>query len=83
MGRLLGFAAVALGVLVWAPLALAQQPSSGLGEGGGVQGAVGGGGVGAGGTLPFTGLDVLVLFAGGLTLLAVGLGLRAVSRARS
>ena len=84
MRRVRAFAAVILGVLVWAPLALAQQPSSGLGEGGGVQGAVGGGGgAGTGGTLPFTGLDVLVLFAGGLALLAVGLGLRAVGRARS
>ena len=80
MKRLAGFVALATGFLVWAPLALAQQPNSGAGEGGGVQGAVGGGGDG---TLPFTGLDLLFLFAGGLVLLAVGLGLRRVSRARS
>jgi hypothetical protein len=68
------------GFLVWTPVALAQQPTSGAGEGGGVQGAVGGA---ADGTLPFTGLDLIFLFAGGLILLAVGLGLRRVSRARS
>jgi cell division protein FtsW (lipid II flippase) len=45
-----------------------------------VQGAVGGA---ANGTLPFTGLDVLFLFAGGAVLLAVGMGLRLVSRARN
>jgi hypothetical protein len=76
-----GFAALVIGFLVWTPVALAQQPTSGLGEAGGVQGAVGGGA--ADGTLPFTGLDVLFLFAGGLILLAVGMGLRLVSRARS
>jgi len=81
MKRLVAAAAVILGILAWAPLALAQQPSSGLGEAGGVQGAVGGGA--ANGNLPFTGLDLLFLFAGGLVLLAVGFGLRAVSRAKS
>jgi hypothetical protein len=44
-----------------------------------VQGAVGG----SDGSLPFTGLDLIFLFAGGLILLAVGMGLRRVSRARS
>lgn len=80
MKRLAAAAAVILGTLVWAPLALAQQPTSGSGEAGGVQGAVGGA---ANGTLPFTGLDLLFLFAAGLVLLAVGFGLRAVSRAKS
>jgi hypothetical protein len=82
--RFAGRVALVVGFLVWTPFALAQEPSSGLGEGGGVQGSIGGGGgVSAGGTLPFTGLDVLVLFVGGLALLAVGLGLRHVSRART
>jgi hypothetical protein len=55
-------------------LLIAQQPSSGAGEGGGVQGTVGGGGTNASGSLPFTGLDLVVLFAGALLLL----GLRAL-----
>ena len=80
MKRLGASAAFILGVLALAPVALAQQPTSGSGEGGGVQGAVGGGGDGA---LPFTGLDVFLIVLAGLALLAVGLGLRAVSRARS
>jgi hypothetical protein len=81
MRRLAAFAAIIVGVLAGTPVALAQQPSSGLGEAGGVQGAVGGGA--ANGTLPFTGLDVVFLLLGGLVLLAVGFGLRAVSRAKS
>jgi len=76
MKRLAAAGAVIFGALAWAPLALAQQPGSGLGEGGGVQGAVGGA---ANGTLPFTGLDVVFLVLGGLVLLAAGLALRAVS----
>jgi hypothetical protein len=71
------------GALVFAPLAFAQQPSSGLGAGGGVQGAVGGGAAGGGGSLPFTGLDLAFLVIGGLTLLAVGASLRRLSRARN
>jgi hypothetical protein len=82
MRRLGASAAVILTVLAVAPMALAQQPSSGLGEGGGVQGAVGGGGGGAG-TLPFTGLNVLFIVLAGIALLALGFGLRAASRARS
>ena len=81
MRRLGASAAVMFGVLALAPVALAQTPNSGFGEGGGVQGAVGGGG--GDGMLPFTGLDLLFLFVGGLVLLAVGMGLRFVSRARS
>ena len=68
MRRFAAFAVILVGVLAWAPLALAQQPNSGAGEGGGVQGAVGGGG----GNLPFTGLD-----------LAGGLVLRVLSTSRS
>jgi hypothetical protein len=81
MRRLGVLLAVTLGVLTMAPVALAQQPSSGAGEGGGVQGAVGGGG--GQGALPFTGLDVLFIVLAGLALLALGFGLRAASRARS
>jgi hypothetical protein len=83
MRRLGASAAVILTVLAVAPMALAQQPSSGLGEGGGVQGAVGGGGGGGAGTLPFTGLNVLFIVLAGIALLALGFGLRAASRARS
>lgn len=80
MKRLGASAAVFLGMLTLAPLALAQQPSSGAGEGGGVQGAVGGG---SGGALPFTGLDIVFIVLAGVALLALGFGLRAASRARS
>jgi hypothetical protein len=66
-----------LAALISAPIALAQQPSSGAGEGGGVQGAVGGGS-NASGSLPFTGLDLIVFVAGALVLLTLGLGLRAL-----
>jgi hypothetical protein len=66
--------------LLTAPIALAQQPSSGAGEGGGVQGTVGGGGTNASGSLPFTGLDLVVLSGGAVLLLALGLGLRAVTQ---
>jgi hypothetical protein len=81
MRRFAAFAAILVGVLAWAPLAVAQQPSSGAGEGGGVQGAVGGGG--AGGDLPFTGLDLRVFAVAGLLLLAGGLALRVLSSSRS
>jgi len=81
MRRLGASAAVVFGGLALVPLALAQQPTSGAGEGGGVQGAVGGGGTN--GALPFTGLDVLFIVLAGLALLVLGLGLRAASRARS
>jgi hypothetical protein len=64
---------------VWAPIALAQQSSvDGYGGGaGGIQSDVEGGG---GGSLPFTGLDLGLLIGGGLLLLAVGFGLRRLSR---
>jgi hypothetical protein len=82
MRQLKAFLIVVSAALFSAPIALAQQPNSGAGEGGGVQGAVGSGGSNAGGSLPFTGLDLIVLCAGALLLLALGLGLRAVARAR-
>ena len=59
------------------------------GEGGGVLGAVGGGGIGSppaqvvetsGGSLPFTGLDLGLLALGGFALVGVGVGLRRLSR---
>jgi hypothetical protein len=73
---------VSLTALISAPIALAQQPTSGSGEGGGVQGAVGGGMAGSG-SLPFTGLDLIVFVVGGLVLLALGLLLRATTRSSS
>ena len=78
MRRFAAFAVIILGALALAPLALAQQPNSGGGEGGGVQGAVGG----DGGNLPFTGLDLRVLAVAGLVLLAGGLALRVLSTSR-
>lgn len=74
---------ITLAALISAPIALAQEPSSGAGEGGSVQGAVGGGGSNASGSLPFTGLDLTVLVAGALVLLAFGLLLRARTRSSS
>jgi hypothetical protein len=75
--------AVGLG-LIWVPLALAQGASEqGYGgAGGGVQAALGGGGAANTGSLPFTGLDILMLFAGGSAIVLVGLGLRRFARPR-
>jgi hypothetical protein len=68
-----------LAYLVLASVALAQQPSeSGYGgAGGNIQGDVEGGG-----SLPFTGLDLLLLVGAGVLLLAAGFTLRRVGRAR-
>jgi hypothetical protein len=70
-------AALLTGVL--APAALAQQSSvDGYGSiSGGIQSDVEGG---AGGALPFTGLDLGLLIGGGLLLLAIGFGLRRLAR---
>ena len=81
MKRIAAVGAVLVGLLVLAPIAFAQQPSSGFGEGGGVQGAVGGGDAAGSGSLPFTGVDLVFLVVGGLALLAVGAGLRRVNKA--
>ncbi|MGH3092630.1 MAG: hypothetical protein ACRDOG_09955, partial [Gaiellaceae bacterium] len=73
-------AALAIG-LTWVSLAVAQDPDeTGYGGvAGNVQGEVQGGG---GGSLPFTGLDLLLLVAAGALLLGAGLVLRRVGRAR-
>jgi hypothetical protein len=78
--RLAAFASSVLAYLVLASVALAQEPTqSGYGgAGGNIQGDVEGGG-----SLPFTGLDLLLLVGAGALLLAAGLTLRRVGRARS
>jgi hypothetical protein len=76
-----------LAYLATASVALAQDPTqSGYGgTGGNIQGGVEGstgGGTGSG-SLPFTGLDLLLLVGAGVLLLAAGLTMRRVGRARS
>ena len=76
-----------LAYLATASVALAQDPTqSGYGgTGGNIQGGVEGGTGGgtASGSLPFTGLDLMLLVGAGVLLLAAGLTLRRVGRARS
>ena len=70
---------VSTGLLV-APAAFAAGSApSGYGGGAGVQNEVGGV-QSAGGTLPFTGLDLALLVIGGLMLLVVGMVLRRAVR---
>ena len=82
MRRLWAFAAAVAVGLTWVSLAVAQDPDqTGYGGvAGNVQGEVQGGG--GGGSLPFTGLDLLLLVAAGALLLGAGLVLRRVGRAR-
>jgi hypothetical protein len=77
---LAAFSGALLTCLVMASVALAQQPTEGGygGTGGNIQGDVEGGG-----SLPFTGLDLLLLVGAGALLLAAGFTLRRVGRARS
>jgi hypothetical protein len=79
--RLAAFASSVLVYLIMASVALAQEPTqSGYGgTGGNIQGDVEGGG----GSLPFTGLDLLLLVGAGVLLLAAGFALRRVGRVRS
>jgi hypothetical protein len=79
--RLAAFASSGLVYLVMASVALAQEPTqSGYGgTGGNIQGDV----EGSGGSLPFTGLDLLLLVGAGVLLLAAGFALRRVGRVRS
>jgi len=76
-----------LAYLATASIALAQDPTqSGYGgTGGNIQGGVEGGASGGtgSGSLPFTGLDLLLLVGAGVLLLAAGLTMRRVGRARS
>jgi hypothetical protein len=76
-----------LAYLATASVALAQDPTqSGYGgTGGNIQGGVEGGASGGtgSGSLPFTGLDLLLLVGAGVLLLAAGLTMRRVGRARS
>jgi hypothetical protein len=78
--RLAAFASSLLAYLVMASVALAQEPTqSGYGgTGGNIQGDVEGSG-----SLPFTGLDLLLLVGAGALLLAAGFTLRRVGRAKS
>lgn len=83
------FAAAIAGLLL-APAVLAQSGSTSgtgyLGTAGETQSGVGSGGtLGAAsqGTLPFTGLDLALLVAGGLVLLVVGAGVRRLTRSRA
>ena len=80
MERLTAFASAVFASLVMASVALAQDPTqSGYGgTGGNIQGDVEGGG-----SLPFTGLDLVLLVGAGALLLAAGFTLRRVGRARS
>jgi len=70
--------------LVLAPSALAAGGAAGNGYGGSagnVQNQVGAGNTaGASGSLPFTGLDLALLVAGGATLLVLGAGMRRAAK---
>lgn len=72
-------ALVVAGALVLASSALASPVEQGYGGRAAVQGEVAQ--VGAGGALPFTGLDLALLAIGSVLLLAVGVALRRAARA--
>ena len=75
-------AVVVPGVLAMAPGAFAAgSVKAGYGGGAGVQNEVGqAAGVSAGGSLPFTGLDLALLVIGGLMLLVLGMFLRRAAK---
>ena len=70
---------IALVVAPAAAFAAGTAPTHGYGGGAGVQNEVGGVQA-AGGSLPFTGLDLALLVIGGLMLLVVGMVLRRAVR---
>jgi hypothetical protein len=62
-----------LATLVFPAVALAGNQSATLGDGGGAQGALSGGGEG---TLPFTGLNLVLIVLAGIALIGTGVLLR-------
>lgn len=75
--------AASVAALVLAPMALGAGGAAGQGYGGGggnVQNEVGSGNAGKSASLPFTGLDLVLLVLGGATLLVVGASLRRAAR---
>jgi hypothetical protein len=79
---------VVCAVLAWAPAAFAAGGSAGDGYGGAanVQNEVNQGAapaVASAGSLPFTGLDLALLVAGGATLLVLGVSLRRAAARRN
>jgi hypothetical protein len=80
------FSGVFLTFLVWASVALAQDPTGRTygGRGADIDDEVGAGEVAAGqvGFLPFTGRDLALIVLGGLTLVAMGLLTRRAARNR-
>ena len=84
MGAVKVFTAAVLAALAVPALALAQSPVGGGygGEGGNVQEGVAGGTAG-GGSLPFTGLDLILMVAAAALLISAGLTMRRLARAKS
>lgn len=76
MSRVKGFVLLAVAALVAAPSAFAQTQGDGYDGSGGVLGSVGGGSAGGGGSLPFTGLDLLFVILAGLALVTIGIVMR-------
>lgn len=74
-----------IGALVTAASAFAQTPAGrGYGgQGGNVQGEVGGEAGAAAGALPFTGMDLALMALAAVLLIATGLTMRRLGRARS
>jgi hypothetical protein len=81
--RLSVLGGAALCFLVWASVALAQDPTSDAYSSGDVQAPLGEAGGGAAGGLPFTGFDLALLFGAGLVLVVTGFLALRLARARS